>query len=214
MSARDVGTSVRDVGTSARDLGTSTRCSALFTRADRFSPSREPLRGQGRLHNQWCVGMSEGIGARKVHGTLPCPVMVGRDQEFRRSRPGRQRVNWCSPGVAAAIGKSRLAPELTDHAKDHGGVVLNGAVVRQQACCSDRFVGSVVRLANGARPSSGLAAFLPALGSLVGRGVKARVSTMVRSSWRKQCCGFRARYGTTRSAWPLVPAPEPPLVTD
>jgi DNA-binding CsgD family transcriptional regulator/tetratricopeptide (TPR) repeat protein len=99
-----------------------------------------------------------------------CPVMVGRDGEFAELKQA-----WPTGGQIlvvrgrAGIGKSRLAREFADWIRDKGGTVLAGRCSPTAGDVPFRPLREALLAAarEGLAPSSRLAAFRPALGSLV-----------------------------------------------
>jgi predicted ATPase len=106
-----------------------------------------------------------------------CPIMVGRDEHLAKL----QRAWWVAGQMvlvrgAAGIGKSRLVREFADWARAAGAPVFAGRCSPAAADVPFRPLREALLAASrtGLRPSSRLASFLPALGSLVPEWVEAR----------------------------------------
>ena len=103
-------------------------------------------------------------------GGLLCPVMVGRDRELAQLKQA-----WRAGGQMlvvrgrAGIGKSRLVREFADWVRDAGGTVLAGRCSPTGGDVPFRPLREALLAAArvGLAPSSRLAAFRPALGSMV-----------------------------------------------
>jgi AAA ATPase domain len=121
-----------------------------------------------RLYVPW---LAVGYEARTSNaaGTL-CPVMVGRDRELAELQQAwRAGGQMLVVGGRAGIGKSRLVRELADWARSGGGTVLAGRCSATAGDVPFRALREALLAAArvGLAPSPRLAAFRPALGSLV-----------------------------------------------
>jgi len=99
-----------------------------------------------------------------------CPVLVGRERELSDLQRAWQPVGrMLLVRGSAGIGKSRLVRELATWARAAGGAVLAGRCSPTAADVPFRPLREALLAAarSGRRPSSDLAPFLPALGSLV-----------------------------------------------
>jgi len=111
-----------------------------------------------------------GKARRSTVGSTLCPVMVGRDEQLEELQQA-----WRAAGQmvlvrgSAGIGKSRLVQEFAEWAQGTGGIVLAGRCSPTALDVPFRPLREALLAVarKGLRPSSKLAPFLPALGSLV-----------------------------------------------